>query len=92
MIFRGIIKYVLNENYVNGLVDFMRKHNISNLLDEERELVKIANSYGFLDKIKQYYRNKFKVIYPKIILPTKTSFDENIEKIFGFIEIKIQNV
>ncbi|WP_323659401.1 hypothetical protein [Aliarcobacter butzleri] len=78
-------KYVLNENYVDGLVDFMIKHDISNLLDEEKELVKIANSYGFLDKIKQYYRNKFKVLYPKIILPTKTSFDENIEKIFAFI-------
>lgn len=85
-------KYVLNENYVNDLLDFMKKYNISNLLDEEKELIKIANSYGFLDKIKQYYINRFKVLYPKTSLPTKISFDENIEKIFDLIEIKIQNV
>lgn len=85
-------KYVLNENYVDRLLDFMKKHDVSNLLYKEKELIKIANSYGFLDKIKQYYKNKFKVLYPKTILPIKTNFDENIEKIFDFIEIKIQNV
>jgi len=98
--YRGLItglhmkkyKYVLNENYVDGLLDFMKKHDISNLLDEEKELIKIANNYGFLDKIKQYYTNKFKVLYPKTTLPIKINFDENIEKIFDFIEIKIQNV
>jgi hypothetical protein len=78
-------KYVLNDNYVNGLLNFMKKHDISDLLDEEKELIKIASSYGFLDKIKQYYRKKFKVIYPKSVLPTKTSFDKNIEKVFKII-------
>ncbi|QOY53721.1 hypothetical protein HUE87_07355 [Candidatus Sulfurimonas marisnigri] len=98
--YRGLIidlhmkkyKYVLNENYVDGLLDFMKKHDVSNLIDEEKELIKIANNYGFLDKIKQYYRNKFKVLYPKTVPPIKTDFDKNIEKIFSLIEIKIQNV
>jgi len=79
-------KHILNEKYVNMLIDFMKKHNISDLIYEEKELIKIANNYGFLENIKQYYKNKFKVLFPKIVLPIKTHFDENVEKLFDIIK------
>jgi DNA-binding winged helix-turn-helix (wHTH) protein len=80
--------YLLNEGYTNNLITFMKEHNITNLSEEEKELIKIANSYGLLDKIIQYHHNKFKVQYPKKVLPIRTTLDENIEKIFDIIEIK----
>lgn len=80
-------KYLLNEGYTNNLITFMKKYDISKLSDEEKELIKIANSYGLLDKIIQYYHNKFTVLYPKNVLPTISHFDENIDKIFDIIEI-----
>lgn len=78
-------KYVLDVEYANNLVSFMKKHDVSHLLSEEKQLIKIANSYGFLERIKQYYKNKFKVLYPKTILPIKIHFDENLEKVFKII-------
>jgi len=80
-------EFVLNETYTNELIIFMQKHDIANLLDEEKELIKIANSYGLLDKIIRYYHDKFKVFYPKRVLPTMNHFDKNIDKIFDIIGV-----
>ncbi|MCK5294766.1 MAG: hypothetical protein KAJ49_08945, partial [Arcobacteraceae bacterium] len=80
-------KYVLNKAYTNSLILFMKEHNILNLIDEEKELIKIADSYGLLDEIIQYHNNKFKVLYPKVVLPIITHFDENIDKLFDIIGI-----
>lgn len=83
-------KYILHAEYTKSLVSFMRKHDMSDLLNEEKELIKIANEYGFIEKIEQYYSHKFKVLFPKRVLPIKTHFDENVEKLFDIIEKKIQ--
>lgn len=79
-------KYVLNENYVDRLLDFIKNYDVSNLSDEEKELIKIASEYGFLEKIEQYYNHKFKVLFPKSVLPTKTFFDKNVEGILSIIK------
>jgi hypothetical protein len=81
-------KYVLNMNYKNNLIAFMQKNDISSLKKEEIELVKIANSYGFLKNIKKYYNDKFKVLFPKTVLPVKTFFDVNIEKLLKIIGVE----
>lgn len=78
-------KHVLDVEYTSNLVSFMRENEVINLLTGEKRLIKIANSYGFLEKIKRYYKDKFKVLYPKSIVPTKNFFDKNIEQIFKII-------
>lgn len=83
-------KYILSVEYESNLISFMKKYDIYNLLNEEKELIKIASEYGFLEKIEQYYNHKFKVLFPKSVLPTKTFIDKNIEKLFEIIEKKIQ--
>jgi hypothetical protein len=79
-------KYVLSANYANNLIAFMERGDVSNIKNEEKELIKIANGYGFLENIKKYYNDKFKVLFPKTVLPIKTFFDENIEKLLKIIE------
>jgi hypothetical protein len=79
-------KYLLNKSFANQLILFLEKHDISNLLNEEKELIKIAYSYGLLEEIIQYYHNKFKVLYPKKVLPTITYFDKNIKKLLNIVE------
>lgn len=79
-------KYVLSANFENNLIAFMEQGNISNIKNEEKELIKIANGYGFLENIKKYYDHKFKVLFPKAVLPAKTFLDKNIEKLLKIIE------
>ena len=66
-----------------AVLNFINKH--FNYPLTEKELIKIANSYGLLDKMIKYYNDKFKVLYPKRTLPRKTFFDTNIEKIINII-------
>ncbi len=79
-------KYVLPTVYIKRLVSFMEMYDVLDLEDEEKELIKIAGEYGYLKKIEKYYNDKFKVLYPKSVMPTKTFFDENIEKLFDIVK------
>jgi hypothetical protein len=79
-------KYVLSANYANNLIEFMRKKDILSLQQDEFELIKIANDYGFLENIKKYYNDNFKVLFPKTVLPVKTFLDKNIEKLLVLFE------
>ncbi|NCD12309.1 MAG: hypothetical protein EOL93_07130 [Epsilonproteobacteria bacterium] len=78
-------KYVLSENFEKSLIAFMQEKNVLSLQQEEFELIKIANSYGFLENIKKYYNDKFKVLFPKAVLPVKIFLDKNIEKLLKII-------
>ena len=80
-------KYVLNVNFEKNLIAFMQKKDILSLQQEEFELIKIANGYGFLENIKKYYHDKFKVLFPKTVLPVKTFLDKNIEKLLQIIGV-----
>lgn len=79
-------KYVLSEYYINDLVSYMKTDDIDRLQMEEYNLIEIADSYGWLNKIKQYHKNKFRVLYPKVNLPIKNRFDFNIEKILNYLD------
>ena len=79
-------KYVLSVNYEKNLIAFIERDDVSNFKNEEKELIKIANGYGFLENIKKYYDHKFKVLFPKTVLPVKTFLDENIEKLLNIIK------
>lgn len=79
-------KYVLEESYILNLVQYMIKNDISHLHEDEKKLIKIAHSYGWLDKIKKYYQNKFQVLFPKVKIPRKTFLDTNIQKIMELIK------
>lgn len=78
-------KYVLSKNFEKSLIAFMQEKDILSLQQEEFEPIKVANGYGFLENIKKYYNDKFKVLFPKAALPVKTFFDENIEKLLRLI-------
>lgn len=79
-------KYILSENFEKSLIAFMQEKNVLSLQQEEFELIKIANSYGFLENIKKYYNDKFKVLFPKAVLPIKIFLDKNIEKLLVLFE------
>lgn len=78
-IFNKKYKYVLPERYILDLITYMEEENISKLQSKEYELIKIADSYGWLDKIKKSYIDKFNGKYVKINLPIKSNLDINIE-------------
>ncbi len=79
-------KYVLSVNYANNLIAFMQEKDVMSLQQDEFELIKIANDYRFLENIKKYYNDKFKVLFPKAVFPRKTFLDENIEKLLKIIK------
>jgi len=64
----------------------MEKDDIYRFQKEEYDLIKIADSYGWLDEIKKYYFNKHNGKYIKTNLPIKNNFDINIEKILSFLD------
>lgn len=84
-------KYVLQTWDTRLLVSFMKTQDVLSLEDEEKKLIKIASEYGYLKKIEKYYNNKFKVLFPKRVMPTKTFFDKNIEKLFEIIKQNLSN-
>lgn len=85
-------KYLLDGFYLQNLVSYMQSKNILDLADEEKELIKIAYSYGWLDEMQKYYDDKFKVLYPKITRPVKTLLDNNIKKVFEIINYQSEKI
>ncbi len=85
-------KYLLDDFYLQNLVSYMQSKNILDLADEEKELIKIAYSYGWLDKMQKYYDDKFKVLYPKITRPVETLLDNNIKKVFEIINYQSEKI
>lgn len=84
-------KYVLPTMHIERLLSFMKRYDVLDLKDEEKELIKIASDYGYLKKIEKYYDDKFKVLFPKRVMPTKTFFDQNIEKLFDIVKQNYNN-
>lgn len=66
-------KNVLDKNYMHNLIVFMQKHDLYNLEDEEKELIKIVDGYGWINKTKE-------------ITPISTNFDENYKKLLNIID------
>jgi len=66
-------KNVLDKYYMHNLITFMQKHDIHNLGEEEKELIKIVDSYGWINKTKE-------------IAPISTNFDENYKKLLNIID------
>jgi len=84
-------KHVLPTMHIERLLSFMKRYDVLDLKDEEKELIKIASDYGYLKKIEKYYDDKFKVLFPKRVMPTKTFFDKNIEKLFDIVKQNYDN-
>ncbi|MFX4235606.1 hypothetical protein ACOL3F_06635 [Aliarcobacter butzleri] len=81
-------RYVLSEQNVLNLIAFMNKDDISKLVEEEYELIRIMDNYGWLNEIKRYYFNKFKGKYLKVYLPFENNFDVNIDFILEILKNK----
>ena len=78
-------KYIVPKSIEEVLIEISFKRVLSfNQVD--KILIKEANKYGFLERIKKYYYYKFEVLYPKNNLSKKTFFDKNIEKIIKIIK------
>ncbi len=84
-LFKQNYKYLVDELIEERLIykAFSLKFQFS---DIDKILIKEANKYGFLERIKRYYYYKFEVLYPKKYLPKKNFFDKNIEKIIKIIK------
>jgi len=67
-------KNVLDKHYMHNLIVFMQKHDLHNLEDEEKELIKIVDGYGWINKTKE-------------IAPVSPNFDENYKKLLNIIDI-----
>ena len=78
-------KYLIDE-FIEYRIMYLSYKSILKISDKDKFLLKVANEYGFLGKIKEYYHYKFEVLYPKNNLPKKTFFDKNIEKIVKIIK------
>lgn len=76
---------VIDDYYLQNLLEYMNKDDVSRLHMQEIELIKIANSYGWLEDIKRYYNNKFVGKYVKTNLATPNLLDVNIEKVLEII-------
>jgi len=85
-LFKKSYSEVIDTNYLQNLLAYMNSDDVLKLHPQEIELVKISNSYGWLESIKQYYNNKFSRKYVKVKLPTHNLLDFNIEKILLILE------
>jgi len=86
MLYDKRYKYVLSEFYINDLIYYLKTDDIDRLQMEEYDLIEIADSYGWLNKIKQSYNNKFRVRYPKTNLPIVRKFDDNVKKVLDYLD------
>jgi len=78
-------KYLVNEYIERFLIH--KSYFVDFQFNEtEKFLIREANNYGFLERIKKYYYYNFEVLFPKNHLPQKTLFDKNIEKIIKIIK------
>jgi hypothetical protein len=78
-------KYLVNKFIEENLIyrSYLTNFHFN---DISKFLIKEADKYGFLEKIKKYYYYKFEVLYPKKDLPKKYFFDKNIEKVIQIIK------
>lgn len=80
-------KYIFSFNDLEYFVSFIQNNYIVNALEEiEIQMIKIFNDYGWLEGLKIYYKNNFKVLYPKTKLPKENWFSKNIEYILKQLE------
>ena len=80
-------KYVFDIQILKQLAKFLTKYNIVDTLsDEGITIIKILDSYGWLDGIKKYHENTYKVLYPKTIIPQADYISKNIEYMLSCIE------
>ncbi|EAK0376147.1 hypothetical protein L034_05495 [Campylobacter jejuni 255] len=76
-------EYVAYNINATCLYKNISSYNISN---HDKKIIQIINKYGFLDKLKQYYKNTYEVLYPKINFPKNDYVKHNIELLLNLIE------
>jgi hypothetical protein len=86
-------RYIFDINILRQLVKFITKYRlVDTLTDEEIEIIKILDEYGWLESIKRYYINKYKVLYPKTLIPEDDYISKNIEYILTCIDYKVEEL
>ncbi|EFO9576734.1 hypothetical protein HPQ82_001890, partial [Campylobacter jejuni] len=80
--------YVFGEYMAYNINATCLYKNISsyNISNHDKKIIQIINKYGFLDKLKQYYKNTYEVLYPKINFPKNDYVKHNIELLLNLIE------
>jgi len=91
-LFENNYKYLLNCPDTNAILRGINYSGFRNILNNKLILYfNIWYRYGCLDKLIKEYIDKYKVLYPKIILPKRDIFSDNMEhllKILDFEEMK----
>ncbi len=80
-------KYVFDTNMLMELVTLLTRYNIvDKLKEQEIEIIKILDKYDWIENIKRYYLNNYKVLYPKMIMPKEDYISKNIEYMLQCLE------
>lgn len=81
-------KFVFHLNILVELVDILTKGRIVKFTKNSSDIINVLNDYGSLKSIIRIYHNKYKVLYPKVILPIEDRLARNIEKMLECLESK----
>lgn len=72
-------KYVFSVKLLRQLIEVLTKININKISKESKDILIVLNDYGWLESIKKYYNNTYKVLYPKTVIPQQDYISKNIE-------------
>ena len=62
------------------------KNIVEKFRKEDIEILKIMNNYGWLEGLKLYYKNTYKVLYPKVNIVSNDYISDNIEYIIKMVD------
>ncbi|MCG3708667.1 hypothetical protein L5F25_06615 [Aliarcobacter butzleri] len=79
-------KPLFEDKYINILIKFMYLYDINSLYESEKNFLKeVVNDYGILDDLKKNFDEVFNIKLPLAKFPTKTHFENNVEKLLNII-------
>jgi hypothetical protein len=88
-LFSNNYKYILNCPDINRILQRLNYGGFKNILNNQLTLYfNIWYKYGCLDKLIKEYVAKYKVLYPKVILPQRDTFSNNMEYLLEILDLK----
>lgn len=89
-LFENNYKYLLNCPDMNAILRGLHYGGFRNILNNQLILYfHIWYKYGYLDNLIKQYINKYKVLYPKAVLPQKDIYFYNMEYLLNILNSKI---
>jgi len=88
-LFENNYKYLLNCPDMNAILRGIHYSGFRNILNDKLLLYfHIWYKYGCLDNLIKQYIDKYKVLYPKVILPQQDIFSDNMEYLLKILDLE----